>query len=85
MLGFDGLACHWWVLNSSTHICFAIMLQGAYDVGDFHSSLTVNLLLGVFYAAVGPLHTIADHFVADTSTAQLQQRLSWPYVALCTG
>ncbi len=61
------------------------MLQGAYDVGDFHSSLTVNLLLGVFYAAVGPLHTIADHFVADTSTAQLQQRLSWPYVALCTG
>ena len=62
-----------------------MMLQAAYDVGDFHSSLTVNLLLGVFYAIVGPLHTIADHFVADPPTVQLKQRLSWPYVALCTG
>ena len=63
-----------------------MMLQAAYDVGTFHSSLTVNLLLGVFYATIGPLHTIADHFVADTATVQLrQQRLSWPFVALCTG
>lgn len=57
-----------------------------FDLGGVESSLWVALLLGTFYAVIGSLHIVSDHWgTTDTKQESLYPKQSLPYIAASIG
>ena len=57
-----------------------------FDLGGVESSAWVALLLGTFYAVIGSLHILGDHWqTTNSQQAVLYPRQSLPYVLASIG